>query len=788
MANLLVLDGDEQQKYLKATGAGTNGDPHVTQNAVTGVDVVDAAVASNPVVFAGVVSPTAVDSGDVQYVSVDADGRLVVTGSVTVTTSSTTVTVGGTVAATQSGTWDVGDVTGTVSLPTGASTLSEQQTQTTALQLIDDAVSTTGSAVPAKGFQFTGSDGTNARAVKTDASGELQVDVLTLPALASGSNTIGVVTANAGSGNFATNVTQYGGSNVGAGNAVHVQPGTSAVFPISDNGGTITVDGAVAATQSGTWNVTDVSGTVSLPTGASTLAEQQSQTTALELIDDGVGAYDSPLPDAAFLVGGSDGTNLRAIKTDASGELQVDVLTLPSLPAGSNALGSVSATVTGTPTVAVSGTVAVTDNSGSLTVDAPVATPVFVRLSDGSSAISTLAVSLASVPSHAVTNAGTFAVQASQSGAWNVANVSGTVSLPTGASTLAEQQTQTTSLQTLDDPVATVGTTPVFRTALYDDADNQITSFGAGVQYTEGDTDASVTGTAAMWRDGDDSLRVASTSHPLPVEVTNTGLAVFGATTYTEGTNRGYVVGAVRRDADTTLVDTTNEIAPLQVDANGRLKVEAFSGETLPVSLASVPSHAVTNAGTFAVQAAQSGTWNVGTVTTVTTLSTLTGGGVAHDAADSGNPIKVGAKVETSPKGITLCSDGDRTDLYADADGVQLVKLNTSNADLISESVSNTNGTSTAFTNFSAVSNTYNYVTAYSVFRTDAGTTPIYVDFRSGTGGAVLWSVVIPPNSGANLASPVPLFRTAANTALAFDVSAATSTVYISVSGFQSKV
>lgn len=40
----------------------------------------------------------------------------------------------------------------------------------------------------------------------------------------------------------------------------------------------------------------------------------------------------------------------------------------------------------------------VTDNSGSLTVDAPVGTPVFVRLSNGSSAITTLPVSLASLP------------------------------------------------------------------------------------------------------------------------------------------------------------------------------------------------------------------------------------------------------------------------------------------------------------------------------------------------------------------------------------------------------
>lgn len=73
-------------------------------------------------------------------------------------------------------------------------------------------------------------------------------------------------------------------------------------------------------------------------------------------------------------------------------------------------------------------TLSVDDGSGSLTVDAPVGTPAFVRLSDGASAISTLPVSLASVPSHAVTNAGTFAVQAAQSGTWNI----GTVTTLTG--------------------------------------------------------------------------------------------------------------------------------------------------------------------------------------------------------------------------------------------------------------------------------------------------------------------------------------------------------------------
>lgn len=95
-----------------------------------------------------------------------------------------------------------------------------------------------------------------------------------------------------------------------------------------------------------------------------------------------------------------------------------------ALPAGTNAIGKLAANsgvtigaveiaaaqTLGTLT-SITNVVHVDDNAGSLTVDAPVGTPVFVRLSDGASAISTLPVSLASVPSHAVTNAGTFAVQ-----------------------------------------------------------------------------------------------------------------------------------------------------------------------------------------------------------------------------------------------------------------------------------------------------------------------------------------------------------------------------------------
>lgn len=67
----------------------------------------------------------------------------------------------------------------------------------------------------------------------------------------------------------------------------------------------------------------------------------------------------------------------------AGSEAQVDVITMPNVA------------------VTQSGTwdeVGVNDSGNSLTVDAPVATPVFVRLSDGSAAITTLPVSAAALP------------------------------------------------------------------------------------------------------------------------------------------------------------------------------------------------------------------------------------------------------------------------------------------------------------------------------------------------------------------------------------------------------
>lgn len=58
--------------------------------------------------------------------------------------------------------------------------------------------------------------------------------------------------------------------------------------------------------------------------------------------------------------------------------------------------------------------------------------------------------------------------------------------------------------------------------------DGDYIAAGAGTQYTEGDTDASITGTAILWEDGSDTLRAVSAAKPLPVDLQDASVAVTG--------------------------------------------------------------------------------------------------------------------------------------------------------------------------------------------------------------------------------------------------------------------
>jgi hypothetical protein len=158
---------------------------------------------------------------------------------------------------------------------------------------------------------------------------------------------------------------------------------------------------------------------------------------------------------------------------------------------------------------------------------------------------------------------------------------------------------------------------------------------------------------------------------------------------------------------------------------------------------------------------------------------------IAHDAADSGTPTKVGAKAKGSLAGITLVAADDRTDLYAGLDGIRPVRPHTNLEDIISGVAAITDGSSTSVI-ASSGAGVKNYITTAIIANTSA--TAVTVDLRDGAAGSVKATLPVPANtSGVVCNLPVPLPFSAA-TAVCADPSAAASTVTVTLIGFKSKV
>ena len=268
--------------------------------------------------------------------------------------------------------------------------------------------------------------------------------------------------------------------------------------------------------------------------------------------------------------------------------------------------------------------------------------------------------------------------------------------------------------------------------------------------------------------------------------------------------------------ADVLTVQGIASMTALKVD--GSAVTQPVSGTVSVSGTVTVGSHAVTNAGTFAVQVdgtaltrltdietntdscavvgngaaataqrvtmANDSTGILAGVTTVTTVTTLTGAGVAHDGADSGNPHKIGAKATTSLSGLTLVANADRTDLFSGVDGVQIVRPHSNLEDLVTGTADITDGSSTSVIS-AAGSGVKIYIT--DVIIANSSSSNVTVTLRDGTGGSVKATFSAPANGGCHktLASPIAF---SANTAVAADPSAAASTVSVTLSGFKSKI
>jgi hypothetical protein len=86
----------------------------------------------------------------------------------------------------------------------------------------------------------------------------------------------GTVTANQGGAPWSENITQFGGTNVSTGTGA-----SGAGIPRV----TVANDSNILASQSGTWNISNISGTITLPTGAATSGNQTTEIAALQSID-----------------------------------------------------------------------------------------------------------------------------------------------------------------------------------------------------------------------------------------------------------------------------------------------------------------------------------------------------------------------------------------------------------------------------------------------------------------------------------------------------------------------
>lgn len=259
--------------------------------------------------------------------------------------------------------------------------------------------------------------------------------------------------------------------------------------------------------------------------------------------------------------------------------------------------------------------------------------------------------------------------------------------------------------------------------ALVDGAGTQITSFGGGTQYTEGDIDASITGTALMWEDTSDTLRAVSAAKPLPVNIVSGSSS---GTEYADGAARGTATGSL------SMVDDGTNIQSMRGDSSGRpqVNIEQING------VAPSMGNGASGTGVQRVTIANDSTGMLAT------LTTLTGSGIAHDGADSGNPHKVGAYATNANR--TRVANADRTDLIADLAGRLVVQLGHVR-EMRGKQTTTISASTSETTIVTAAASTYKDLVALIISNTSTSTNT-RIDFRDTTAGTVLFSLQAPAN------------------------------------------
>lgn len=177
-------------------------------------------------------------------------GTVPISGTITANQGTSPWVVSGTVAATQSGTWTVQQGTPPWSVSqSGAWTVTANQG--TSPWVVSGTVAATQSGTWTTGRTWTLSSGTDS----------VSAAISNFPA---------TTAVTQSTSPWVDNISQFGGSNVVTGTGA-----SGAGIPRV----TVSNDSNILATQSGTWNINNISGTISLPTGAATSALQSTMIT-----------------------------------------------------------------------------------------------------------------------------------------------------------------------------------------------------------------------------------------------------------------------------------------------------------------------------------------------------------------------------------------------------------------------------------------------------------------------------------------------------------------------------
>ncbi len=267
---------------------------------------------------------------------------------------------------------------------------------------------------------------------------------------------------------------------------------------------------------------------------------------------------------------------------------------------------------------------------------------------------------------------------------------------------------------------------------------------------------------------------VTAITNPLPAGTNVLGHIIIDAGTAAIGklaANSGVTIGAVEIAAAQTLgtVTTVGTVTTItnvvHVDDNGGSLT--IDGTVAISGTVTVGSHAVTNAGTFAVQAA---------------------GDVASGSADSGSPVKQGFAATTSQSGLTLVSDAQRVNGRAGVDGIPIVRPNTNLEDIVTGTGSATGTSNTSVVGAQGAGVKF-YLTDLCISNSSATAVEVtLIDDVAGANTSKWGPFPVPANTSGVVKSFVTPIPFSANKAAGFVSSSGVTTIKVSFAGFKSKI